>query len=768
MNDTLGNITSKIGSGATPRGGQNAYKEKGITLIRSMNVYDFHFSMNGLAFIDEEQAKKLNNVQVKEGDILFNITGDSINRTCIVPKDLLPARVNQHVSIIRCKKGIDSRYVNYYLINLKPYLMQICGVGGTRNALTKEALTKLPIKIPKNHSQLAKVLSDLDAKIELNNKINAELEAMAKLIYDYWFVQFEFPCLPQDYSPRGNLHSGRPSGQVNPNFDLNEKIRSFCTYKQTGGLPLPDGKTWFVYVLLCDDGSFYKGMTNDLYRRYYEHGTGQGAHHTKVHKPVKVIHWEQFETQEAAALREKELKTGFGRTWLQREYKKLQKQQEKPGLPAHQNARPSKLMPAGKMVWNEELKREVPEGWEVGMIKDYCPSTGGFAFKSSWWSDSGVSVVKIKDIQENYTINLSDLSKAKVDGINIDGKFRAKSGDVLIAMTGATIGKYAIVPKYDNEIYVNQRVGHFKLENHPVMKLPFLINSLNQKYFRETIYRTAGGAAQPNISNEQINNIELIKPQKELVNEYNVKFSSFYKKIINNQYENQKLAELRDWLLPMLMNGQVKVSSQDEMLNMAAEPEVNYGKEISLNDKRKAIAACIILNSEYEEFFGKVKFEKLLHLSEYHALKEDNLLNYKKYAAGPLDTKFTYGFINEAISHGLISIDEKKKLQRIRVKDKKQLQKLTDSELNKDTQLKIGELVRQFLGSNYEKPEIVSTLYAAWDNRIIKNELINDELIKKDFLDWSEGKKKYEKKLDMMLEWMRSKGIVPDGWGEVV
>ena len=63
----------------------------------------------------------------------------------------------------------------------------------TRNALTKEALEQLPVKLPHNQSKIAKVLSDLDAKIELNNKINAGLEAMAKLIYDYWFVQFDFP-----------------------------------------------------------------------------------------------------------------------------------------------------------------------------------------------------------------------------------------------------------------------------------------------------------------------------------------------------------------------------------------------------------------------------------------------------------------------------------------------------------------------------------------------------------------------------------------------
>jgi type I restriction enzyme, S subunit len=191
--EQLGDIASKIGSGATPKGGQSSYKQEGISLIRSQNILDFQFSKKGLAFIDEKQAKKLNNVEVQNGDILFNITGDSIARTCLAPDDILPARVNQHVSIIRCKNGYDSSFVNYYLINLKPYLMQICGVGGTRNAFTKEALSQLPIRIPSNQVAIAKVLSDLDKKIELNNKIYNELEAMAKLIYDYWFVQFDFP-----------------------------------------------------------------------------------------------------------------------------------------------------------------------------------------------------------------------------------------------------------------------------------------------------------------------------------------------------------------------------------------------------------------------------------------------------------------------------------------------------------------------------------------------------------------------------------------------
>ena len=100
---SLKSITTKIGSGATPTGGKTAYKATGISLIRSMNVYDFSFKWKDLAFIDNAQASKLNNVEVMSKDVLFNITGASICRCSIVPDELLPARVNQHVAIIRAK-----------------------------------------------------------------------------------------------------------------------------------------------------------------------------------------------------------------------------------------------------------------------------------------------------------------------------------------------------------------------------------------------------------------------------------------------------------------------------------------------------------------------------------------------------------------------------------------------------------------------------------------------------------------------------------------
>lgn len=192
----LGDACTKIGSGVTPRGGDKAYKITGVSLIRSQNIYDFNFDYNGLVFIDDEQANKMKNVEILSEDILLNITGDSVARCTIVPEKTLPARVNQHVSIIRPKKEIiNPRYLLYCLNNFttKELLLSLASTGATRKALTKSMIENLKLTIPtiKEQKAIADTLSCLDNKIELNNRINKTLEEMAQSIFKSWFVDFE-------------------------------------------------------------------------------------------------------------------------------------------------------------------------------------------------------------------------------------------------------------------------------------------------------------------------------------------------------------------------------------------------------------------------------------------------------------------------------------------------------------------------------------------------------------------------------------------------
>jgi len=195
---TLGKHCVKIGSGSTPRGGNEAYKQEGISLIRSQNVLDFDFSYSGLAFIDDMQASKLSNVEIFEGDVLINITGDSVARVCRVPREVLPARVNQHVAILRVnKEDLDSNFLKYHLLNpiFKRYLLILANSGGTRNALTKNMLELLSLNLPSLQEQkaIATILSSFDEKIELLRAQNETLETLAQTIFKEWFVNFNYP-----------------------------------------------------------------------------------------------------------------------------------------------------------------------------------------------------------------------------------------------------------------------------------------------------------------------------------------------------------------------------------------------------------------------------------------------------------------------------------------------------------------------------------------------------------------------------------------------
>ena len=149
--DTCKNLTSKIGSGATPKGGRESYCTEGIAFVRSMNVYNNRFEYGDLAFINDEQANKLSNVTVEHKDVLLNITGASVARCCIVPDELIPAIVNQHVAIVRCKEKILPEFLCSMFTedNYQKLLWRIATSGGaTREAITKQQIENLVLIVP--------------------------------------------------------------------------------------------------------------------------------------------------------------------------------------------------------------------------------------------------------------------------------------------------------------------------------------------------------------------------------------------------------------------------------------------------------------------------------------------------------------------------------------------------------------------------------------------------------------------------------------------
>lgn len=193
----LGEYCRKIGSGATPKGGKETYLDTGpFALIRSQNVYNDGFHDDGLAFISEEQARKLDGVTVEADDVLINITGDSVARVCLAPARVLPARVNQHVAIIRPDPSeFDSRFLRYFLVTpvQQELLLGLAAAGATRKALTKGmlenfAVPKPPLEVQK---ELVEPLHLLEQRIELLRDTNATLESVAQALFKSWFIDFD-------------------------------------------------------------------------------------------------------------------------------------------------------------------------------------------------------------------------------------------------------------------------------------------------------------------------------------------------------------------------------------------------------------------------------------------------------------------------------------------------------------------------------------------------------------------------------------------------
>ncbi|HHX8498914.1 restriction endonuclease subunit S [Vibrio parahaemolyticus] len=178
-------LASKVGSGSTPRGGKGAYKPQGISLIRSMNVHDYQFVYEDLAFIDDAQAKKLANVEIKSRDVLINITGVSVARCCVVPDSVLPARVNQHVMIVR-----PTLKMSYYLqcalasSNYKSRLLGTSEGASTRQALTKADIEEFLVLVPSETvlSRFETIAEALFSKMEVLAQTSQKLKELRSIV----------------------------------------------------------------------------------------------------------------------------------------------------------------------------------------------------------------------------------------------------------------------------------------------------------------------------------------------------------------------------------------------------------------------------------------------------------------------------------------------------------------------------------------------------------------------------------------------------------
>lgn len=508
-------------------------------IINGSNIDNNKIDWNNCGYITEERYEESPEIMLDKNDIIMTKDG-TIGKVAIIKDIQEKTTVASGLFVIRVlNEEININYL-YYYFNSHYFkgLIKSRTEGSVIPHLYQRDLVELLIPLPSRNEQnkIAKILSDLDSKIEINNKINKNLEEIAQTIFKQWFIDFEFPCVPENYKFSGAGKPCNPEGAGKPcNPEEAGKPRDFdkvCTYKRVGGLPIPDGDSWFVYVLLCEDGSFYKGMTKDLYRRFYEHYTGIGAEWTKTHKPVKVIHYEKFNTQEEARKREEELKSGYGREWIKREYKKYQE-----GLPAHQ----TRLMMAGEMVESE-----------LGMIpKKWCLRKFG----------------DIVDILDSKRIPLSKKQRDKMD--KVYPYYGAASlmdyvedyifDDIYVLMgeDGTVIDSngYPILQYVWGKFWVNNHAHVLKGKGEISEEFIYLLLK------NQNVTSIVTGAVQPKINQQNMRGIKLVLPEDEkLMIQFSEIIRSIFANIRNNEEQNRYLSKLRDILLPKLMSGEIRVN----------------------------------------------------------------------------------------------------------------------------------------------------------------------------------------------------------------
>ena len=209
---------------------------------------------------------------------------------------------------------------------------------------------------------------------------------------------------------------------------------------------------------------------------------------------------------------------------------------------------------------NEEMVNGLPKGWKTIHIKELAQLKSGYAFKSEWFVEEGEAVAKIKDIG-NILMDTSNFSYVDKENCIKAKKFLLTTGDLTIALTGATIGKISIVPKHKGNIYTNQRLGKFFLGDNPMEKLPFLYCLFKQESMVSNIVNLSNSSsAQPNISPEQIEKIKILG-NHDIISMYNKTCNPLFSNILALYSQNQLLTRQRDLLLPRLMSGKLEVKS---------------------------------------------------------------------------------------------------------------------------------------------------------------------------------------------------------------
>lgn len=390
------------------------YVSEGTPIVTVEHLGDINFTHQNLPFVSEADTKRLSKYILTEGDIVFSRVG-SIDRNVYVDKNHEGWMFSGRCIRVRADKNkVNPRYLSYYFKqNSFKKMMMNLAVGATMPSLNTKIMNSIELDLlpRENQDKIANILSAIDNKIQINNQINQELEDMAKTLYDYWFVQFDFPD-----------QNGNP-------------------YKSSGG----------------------------------------------------------------------------------------------------------------KMVYNPELKREIPEGWGVEKIENIAQTGSGGTPKStnvSYYSNGEIPWINSGELEQTVITSTSNFITE--EGLNNSSAKLFPSGTILVAMYGATAGKASFLTF---EASTNQAICAIMLTD--IRMRYYLKNVIEDLY--QYLVKLSTGSARDNLSQDMIRNIKVVIPSNDILDRFYDFSNNIIKEITKKQQENAQLTQLRDWLLPMLMNRQVKV-----------------------------------------------------------------------------------------------------------------------------------------------------------------------------------------------------------------
>lgn len=391
--------------------------DEGIPVIRGNNLslsldkfYDY-----GFVFVSEEKANELN-CYAKIDDLIFTAAG-TIGQVGIITSDNKYEKYvisNKQIRVTIDKGKVDPMYAYYWFSS--PWIRKklcVSNKGSTVPLLTLWEVKSLPITYPESFDEQRKIVAVFETigeKIKKNNIINSELEAMARTIYDYWFLQFDFPD-----------ENGKP-------------------YKSSGG----------------------------------------------------------------------------------------------------------------KMVWNETLKRKIPEGWKSIKLDTLCSFSNGINYDKNQNGDKDYRIVNVRNISSSSLL----LDVREFDVINLLStqaeKYIVDVNDILIARSGTPGAVRLLVSNEKDVIYCGFIIKCSPYEKQQRLYLTYALKKLEGSNATKT-----GGSIMQNVSQETLKQVEICLPPSYIIDKYNMVIEELLSKMQQVIYENQELISLRDYLLPLLMNGQV-------------------------------------------------------------------------------------------------------------------------------------------------------------------------------------------------------------------